>query len=113
MNMDNWYSYTLYPTASPKPFFGQTNKLPFMEPSSSSSDASSKKGGPTKIKKNRRFLFVGKRNKNPDLRTATQIAITAENPGDFTVEEVFKPTAYISHGRLVLNPVIYLEILIN
>lgn len=112
--MDNWYSYTLYPTASPKPGFGQTNKLPSMEPSPSSSDASSKNRGPTKTKKNRRFLFVGKRNKNPDLpSTATQIAITTDNSGDFTIEEVFKPIEYPSHGRLMPKPVIYLETPVN
>lgn len=116
--MDNWYSHAVYPMASP--FLHQKNELPSIESflhrdpgsqmqssssSSDASDASSKNRGPAKIKKNRRFLFVGKRKKNRDLAsTPIETAITADNSGDVTADEVFKPITYSSYGRLACTP---------
>lgn len=116
--MDNWYSHAVYPMASP--FLHQKNELPSIESflhrdpgsqrqtsssSSEASDASSKNRGSAKIKKNRRFLFVGKRKKNRDLAsTPIQTAITTNNSGDVTADKVFKPITYSPHGRLACTP---------
>lgn len=73
--------------------------------SSDASDASSKNRGSAKTKKNRRFLFVGKRKKNRDLAsTPIQVTITADNSGGVTADGVFKPITYSSYGRLACAP---------
>lgn len=107
--MDNWYSYTVYPAASPRPFLRQKNKKfptepslrrgPGSQKSSSSSDTDSRNGVSPKTEKHRRFLFIGRRKKHLNL-PETSYNSTADGPGDAIAGEAFKAIAYSSCGRL-------------
>jgi hypothetical protein len=104
--MDNWYSYTLYPTHPPR----RRQQLP-TEPlcrspgsqkSSSSSDTGFRNEEPSKTEKHRRFLFARRRKKRRDLPKIS-FESTADRSEDVTTEGTFKAIAYSECEKSTYN----------